>query len=116
MSARWTTGDSRIAVPRLAAPQSGTTTLVLRVSADRPRNQAPPVVRIAIDGMPAGTISNVTTQLTEYRLPLPAAVQARMLAGPTMMSMTSDFFVPNVVGLSDDKRRLGVVLDWIRIE
>jgi hypothetical protein len=116
VSARWTNGESRIAIPRLAAPPSGMLTLVLRMSADRPRGQGPAVVRIAIDGMPAGTIANITPLLTEYRLSLPAAIQARLLAGPTMMSLTSDFFIPSAAGLNNDTRRLGVVLDWIRIE
>ena len=73
-------------------------------------------MHVAIDGVPAGTTVPLTSQLSEYRLVLPAEVQARVLAGPTVLSMTSDSFVPNDAGVNADSRRLGVVVDWIRIE
>ena len=115
-SARWTNGDSRIALPRLAAPSSGILTLVLRASADRPQGQAPAVLNLTIDGIPAGTPPPLTPSLTEYRIVLPAEARARVLAGPTLLSLTSGFFIPNAAGLNGDSRRLGIVIDWVRIE
>ena len=114
--ARWTTGDSRIALPRVASPVSGRMDLVLRLAADRPPGHAPVEIRLAIGGIPAGTITAPTIDLREYRIPLSPAVMARLLAGPSMLSMSSDVFVPkDVVGGTDD-RRLGVMLDWVRVE
>lgn len=114
--ARWTTGDSRIALPRLASPASGRMALVLRFAADRPPGHAAVEIRLAIGGIPAGTITAPTIDLREYRIPLSPAVMARLLAGPSILSMASDVFVPkDVVGGTDD-RRLGVMLDWIRVE
>jgi len=114
--ARWTTGDSRIALPRMASPASGRMDLVLRLAADRPPGHAPVEIRLAIGGIPAGTITAPTIDLREYRIRLSPAVMARLLAGPSILSMSSDVFVPkDVVGGTDD-RRLGVMLDWVRVE
>jgi len=114
--ARWTTGDSRIALPRVVKPASGRLDLVLRFAADRPPGHAPVEVRLAIGGIPAGTIAAPTIDLREYRVPLSPAVVARLTAGPSILSMASDVFVPkDVVGGGDD-RRLGVMLDWVRVE
>ncbi len=114
--ARWTDGDSRIGLPRLSSTPAGTMTLVLRLSADRAPGRVAAPVHIAVDGMPVGSITNVSIKLQEYRLTLPAEVQARLLAAPTIMSITSDAFTPKALGLNDDDRRLGLVLDWVRIE
>ncbi len=114
--ARWTTGDSRIALPRVASPASGRMDLVLRFAADRPSGHAPVEVRLAIGGIPVGTITAPTIELREYRVALSAAAIARLLAGPSILSMASDVFVPkDLVGGTDD-RRLGVMLDWVRVE
>jgi hypothetical protein len=41
---------------------------------------------------------------------------ARLLAGPVILSMASDVFVPKDVAGGTDDRRLGVMLDWVRVE
>lgn len=115
-TARWTNGDSRVALPRLVTPRSGVLSLIVRASADRPQGQAPPVMQLAIDGVPAGAIGPLTPKLTEYRIALPPEAQSRMLAAPTMLSLTSDFFIPNAANPNGDNRKLGIVIDWIRIE
>jgi len=114
--ARWTTGDSRIALPRLAASASGRMALVLRFAADRPPGHAPVEMHLTIGGIPVGAITVATIELREYRVPLSPAVMKRLLAGPSILSIVSDVFVPkDIIGGTDD-RRLGVMLDWVRVE
>ncbi len=116
VSVRWTTGDSRLALPRLASPPAGSLALVFRFSAFRPPNRPPPAVRIAIDGLPVGVINDTTSDQREHRLLLPTAIADRMMSGPTMLSITSDTFVPRDTSSSTDGRKLGILLDWVRIE
>ncbi len=114
--ARWTTGESRVAVPRMAGPSATRRVLVLRLSAHRPPGIAPAAVRLSVDGLPLGTISGTTSELREYRLQLTDAILARVVAGPTILTISTDTFIPKALGVNDDGRRLGIVLDWIRIE
>lgn len=116
MRGRWTNGEARVALPRVASPQSGMVTLVLRLSAGRPQGHAPVGVRIAIDGISGGAITGATPDVREYRIPLSPAAQERLLAGPTILSISSDAFVPKAAGMGDDQRRLGIALDWVRVE
>jgi hypothetical protein len=116
MYGRWTDGNSRIALPRLAAPETGTLTLVLNLAATRPAGFAPVALRIALDGIPAVAISNVTSDMREYRIPLSAATRQQLTAGPTVLSISSDVFVPKAAGMGDDGRRLGIFVDWVRVE
>ena len=114
-TARWTTGDALIALPRLESARSSPT-IILRLSANRPPGTAPPAVQLLIDDLPLGTISSATPDVREYRLDVPEAVHTRMLAAPTMLTIATEPFVPKAVGLNDDKRQLGILLDWVRIE
>lgn len=114
-TARWTNGNARLAVPRLAR-STGTMTLVLRASAHRPAGHPAAVVEVAVDDIIAGTVTGMTSDLREFRLPLPSAVQRRLLEGPTTLWIRSDSFVPKDAGMNTDGRRLGIVIDWIRIE
>jgi hypothetical protein len=114
--ARWTTGDSLIALPRLESSSTTSPTIVLRLSAHRPPGMAPPAVRLAIEDIPLGVLGITTGDVREYRLALPEAALGRVLAAPTMLTVSSDSFIPNAVGLNDDRRQLGVLLDWVRIE
>jgi len=114
--ARWTSDASRLSLPRLATPAPEAPALVLRLSAHRPPGVAPAALRLAIDGLPAGVISQTTSDFREYRVPLSAQVLAQLLAGPTILSIATDTFVPKAAGMNDDPRRLGIALDWVRIE
>lgn len=114
--ARWTTGEAKVAIPRLSTDTGANHAIVLRLSAYRPVGAHPAVVTIAVDDLLVGTIPNPGPDLRDYRLPLPASVQARIGAAPTMLTISVSPFVPKVFGLGTDERALGVVLDWIRIE
>jgi len=113
---RWTTGEARLALPRLAAPESGALTLVVRFKADRPQILPRPIVAFAVDGLPVATIPDPSREMQEYRLALPPAIVARLLRGPTMLSITMDAFIPSSTGQNGDTRALGILMDWVRIQ
>jgi hypothetical protein len=114
--ARWTASEARIALPRLAPMPQRNVTLLLRFSADRPAGVPAPTIQLAIDDLPAGRLESAGPDFLEYRVVLPPAALARLLAGPSVLSVSTDSFTPKDVGLNEDARQLGVVLDWVRIE
>jgi hypothetical protein len=114
--ARWTTGESLLALPRIEGSATTGLTIVLRLSAHRPPGMAPPAARLSVDDVPIGAIPVTTSGVHEYRLALPEAILARVLAGPTMLTISTGSFIPKAVGFNDDGRQLGILLDWIRIE
>lgn len=116
VTARWTTGESHLLLPRLAGPTLAVPTLVLRLSAHRPAGLAPAVIHLAIDGIPVGVITGAASDFREFRMPLPPPALARLLERPAVLTLKTDTFVPSMLGLNTDSRPLGMMLDWIRIE
>jgi hypothetical protein len=113
---RWTTDSAQVALPRLGSEGTAHPALVLRLSAMRPPGFKPATVRVSIDDMTVGVIEQTTADLRDYRIALPPAVLAKVLAMPTTLTLTADSFVPKAAGFNDDPRRLGIVLDFVRIE
>jgi hypothetical protein len=115
VSARWTSGRAEIALPRLAAGDSSVM-LLLRLATHRPPGAAAPVVRLSIDGMPAGSIDRPSAAFAVYQVALDAHLAARLRAGAATLTIASETFVPAAAGRGSDTRALGVVVDWLRLE
>jgi hypothetical protein len=115
VSARWTSGHAEIALPRLAAGDSSVT-LLLRIATHRPPGAAAPIVRLSIDGTPAGSIERPGQEFKIYQIALDPRIAARLRAGPATLTIASDTIVPGAGGGVGDVRALGVVVDWLRLE
>jgi hypothetical protein len=113
--ARWTNGEGQIVLPRLA-PGDSTVTLLLRVASYRPEGYQPPALRLLVDGLAAGTIDRLGPAFATYRVSLDSNAAARLRAGITTLTLSTDTFVPKAAGLGDDARTLGVALAWVRLE
>jgi hypothetical protein len=112
-SARWTLDRARLQLPGIAggAPPS----IVLRLAAPRPATIAQPAAAIDIDGCALGPTPPLTPGFTVVELALPAACAARLAEGPATMTLRTPVFVPAEHGMGDDRRPLGVVVDWVRV-
>lgn len=113
--ARWTTGIAVVAVPEIAHTTSPIV-VVARLSAVRPPGIDPPSVRFEIDGRLVGVTPPIRGVFQEVVLPVDREVAARLMGGPSRLLVRAPTFVPGLSGASGDSRRLGVAIDWIRIE
>ncbi len=114
-SARWTSGRAEIPLPRLAAGDSSVR-LLFRIATLRPPDLSAPIVRVSIDGIPAGSIERPSAAFAIYEIALDSHVAARLRAGAARLTIASDTFVPGAAGGVGDVRALGVVVDWLRLE
>jgi hypothetical protein len=115
VGARWTSGRAEIALPRLAAGDSSVT-LLLRLATHRPPGVAAPLVRLSIDGTPAGSIDRPSQEFATYQFALDPRLAARLRAGAATLTIATDTFVPGAAGRDGDTRALGVMVDWLRLE
>jgi hypothetical protein len=113
--ARWTSGHAEVALPRLAAGDSSVT-LLLRFATSRPSGVAMPTVRIWIDGTEVGRVDRPGAGFETCQIELDQRLAARLRAGPATLTITADTFVPSAAGVGDDRRALGIAVDWLRLE
>jgi hypothetical protein len=113
-SARWTHEQAQVQLPRM--PVTDRATLVLRLAAPRPASMAPPVVRVALDGVEVGRTSALGAGFQLVEMPLPEQSRARLSSGSSVLTLTVPTFVPAEHGMGADTRQLGVVVDWVRVD
>jgi hypothetical protein len=112
---RWTSGHADVALPRLAAGDASVT-LLIRFATHRPPGVAMPTVRLSIEGADAGRIEGTSQGFETYQIELGPRLAARLRAGPSTLTIAADSFVPKAAGAGDDRRALGVAIDWLRFE
>jgi hypothetical protein len=110
---RWTGGSARLLIPVFPAVCSGWTVEFKVVMTGPPRPGPLTEMKVYLDGKEAGTIALADSEGL-YRLPLPEI----NLAAPALLPL--DLQLPTwrpdqALGVPD-RRQLGVMLDWIRIE
>ena len=113
-SARWTREQAQVQLLRMPAIERAT--LVLRLAAPRPASMAPPVVRVALDGVEIGTTSALGAGFQLVEIPVPEQSRARLTSGSSVLTLTVPTFVPAEHGMGADWRQLGVVVDWVRVD
>jgi len=111
--ARWTGPSARLILPQLTA--SGEGLLTLRVAAPRPAGIEGPRIAVRLDDRTIGETVPVGPGFMEVAVPLPADVMETLSRRPVEITLTSPTFVPAEHGMGDDRRPLGVALDWVRV-
>ncbi len=111
LSVRWTAGEARLTFPCLPEKLPDRVSLAVRVASARPAELPPAHLTLLLDGQPLGrwTLEG-GFQVIEVQLP-GEALRGRE---PTL-TLRSDTWVPQQQGVGTDARRLGVVVDWIRL-
>lgn len=112
-SARWTREMARVQLPRV---EGATGVLALRLAAPRPASMAPARVRLSLDGVEFSTTPPLGPGLSVVEVPLPDWALARVGAGPSELTLTTPTFIPEEHGMGGDRRKLGAVVDWVRVE
>jgi hypothetical protein len=113
VGARWTGETADIDLPRIAGATR--VRLVLRVAAPRPAGRPPAATTVSIDGRVVGLAANLSPDFRDVALALDPAALRRIQAGPTKLTLRTPPFVPAETG-GTDTRRLGVMVDWVRLE
>lgn len=105
-SARWTTGDTHLIVPRAA----GGGVLSLWLLQSRPEGQPDPQIRVTVDDRLVGTFvaQRSTGGFMQYRVPIP---DTGWLTWGSHVALDMD-----PITLAADPRPLGVVLDRVQVE
>jgi hypothetical protein len=111
--ARWTEETADIDLPRIAPATR--VRLVLHVAAPRPAGQPPAATTVSIDGRVVGIAANLSPDFRDVALTLDPALVERIQAGPTVLNLRTPPFVPADTS-GTDTRRLGVMVDWVRLE
>jgi hypothetical protein len=113
-TARWTTAEAQVAVPRLATGPGMPGMLVIRAAVSRPGNVPLPELALSFDGQSIGRVHAWRPAFDEYVFDVPAPAIARMASGG-VLTLNADVFVPAEHERSGDRRTLGVMVDWIEI-
>lgn len=110
---RWTQEAARLTTPLPAKTDDDQAwELQVRAMIYRPANVAPAEVLVNVDGQAIGAF--VPEQSWEtYAFPMPAITTND--AASVEIEFITDTFVPAEVGLNNDQRHLGFLLDWIKI-
>jgi hypothetical protein len=111
--ARWTEETADIDLPRIAPATR--VRLVLHVAAPRPAGQPPAATTVSIDGRVVGVAANLSPDFRDVALTLDPALVDRIQSGPTALTLRTPTFVPADTS-GADTRRLGVMVDWVRLE
>jgi hypothetical protein len=115
-SARWTTGQARLLIPRLVLGVGQPATLALRVTAGRRPGLGRVEARVSIEDVLAGIIAVSGPGFETHQLSLPSELQTRLAQAPTALTIETDTFVPKDAGLGADDRVLGIAVDWILLK
>ena len=107
---RWTASHATVQVPPRFVPSAEYAQLVLRLATRRPGAGRVPV-ELDWNGQPMARVE-LTPEFAEYRIALNVAHADRGGA----LTLRSPPFVPREVGLGEDRRSLGVLVDWIAVE
>ncbi len=106
-SYRWTSGDAALTLPD---PMPGPVALSIRAMTFRPNTAPDGPVKVRLDGLVIGTFTPTdqwqTFTFSAEAMPQDRAVQLDFQVVP---------FNPAQLGLNDDQRDLGFMLDWIEI-
>jgi hypothetical protein len=70
---------------------------------------------VSIDGRVVGLAANLSPDFRDVALALDPVAVRRIQAGPTKLTLRTPPFVPAEAG-GADTRRLGVMVDWVRLE
>ncbi len=111
--ARWTSQTAELLLPRVAA--SGETVLTLRLAAPRPAGVEEPRIAIRIGDRPIGETPPLGPGFTEISVPLSVETTEVLAQGAAVLSLTTPTFVPAAHAMGDDRRPLGVAIDWVRL-
>jgi hypothetical protein len=109
---RWTNGEARLVLPSIALPDGAALAVTSRMSGSRPDGLRPTVV-LDLGGEAVASFRAGTT-MAEHRVELSASATARLAAGG-VLTVRTESFIPADFG-SGDGRRLGVLLDWVRVD
>lgn len=110
---RWTQEAARLTAPLPTTMDDAQAwELQVRAMIYRPANVAPAEVLVKVDGQTVGAFVPEETWET-YVFPMPTMPAND--AGAVEIEFVTDTFVPAEVGLNNDQRRLGFLLDWIKI-
>jgi len=112
--ARWTERDARIVVPPLQVVPGTALIFSCRLAAPRPQGMALPSVEILVNGRVAGVFEVSNPGFTDYRVSLAQEATQALLQGGTI-TLRSATFVPAESGGSEDRRTLGIALDWVEL-
>jgi hypothetical protein len=113
-SARWTNGEARVLVPKLAAISNAGGVVVVRAAVSRPAGVPMPALHLLFGHREIGVTATGLPAFGEYEFPVPAAVMAELARGG-VLTLRSGAFVPAEVTSSDDRRRLGLMVDWVEV-
>ena len=105
-SVRWTNGRGSL----------GSAHLILRLAAPRLADWPGVELSVRLHDRIDGAVSPVSSGFSTFTLELDGATLDRLASGQSTIERLSPTFVPRAVGLGDDPRELGVVVDWVRIE
>jgi hypothetical protein len=114
-TARWTNGDARFTLPPVDVDPARPLRLRFRLAAERPAGFARPSVELVFDDTPVGTFVATQPGFGEYEVAVPQPLVDRFRAGG-VLGVRSDTFVPADHERSDDRRQLGVALDWMTVD
>jgi hypothetical protein len=111
--ARWTEETADVDLPRIGAATR--VRLVLRVAAPRPEGWPPAATTVSIDGRVVGLAANLSSDFRDVAFALDPETVARIQTGPAELTLRTPPFVPAETS-GPDTRRLGVMVDWVRLE
>ena len=111
--ARWSGAVAQLLLPRVTA--SGEGLLTLRVAAPRPAGLERPRLGLRLDGQAIGDTAPIGAEFMEVAVPLSADTVQQLSRRTAILTLTAPTFVPAEHGMGDDRRPLGVAVDWVRL-
>jgi hypothetical protein len=110
---RWTNGDGRVFFPPSAAP---VTTVILQLN---PGPWVPGMerVKVKVHANGAHLVDLVLRNgYNTYEVPVPEAIRAKLTGVPVEIRIESKSWIPRRVLNLPDLRRVGVIVDWVRLK
>lgn len=110
---RWTGQTAQIALPPLEAGRGMVVTL--RMASPRPEGALSSNVSLYLNGVLLDELQP-GQEFETYRIRVPASFLDDLWRDTLILRLESDTWNPKAMGVSEDERDLGVMLDWLEAE
>ena len=109
---RWTGPNAKVIIPWFGNDKASK--LTLKMSGGRPESIPAAEVTILVEGQIVGNMS-LSKSFEEYELVIPSGRVKTSTPNRAVMEINSSTWNPKSHGISEDRRDLGIQIDWIKI-
>ena len=112
---RWSRGDASVDLG--AVPAGTDRAIAIRLAAPRPKRRWDTEVDLTLGGAALGTVLlRAGDGFVERRLPIPVTVLSGGVGKRSLLGLSCPTWNPAKLGVSEDGRDLGVMVDWIKVQ